>query len=86
MSEGIINGSLEKVSGKNKDQGGQRVTLVYSRTAMKLAARNPVKQHRRSASGENTINPRQPLVVEAHVFHDVKHGGVFNYIVGFGEI
>ena len=86
FSEGIINGSLEKVSGKDKDQGGQWVTLAYSRTAMKLSARNPVKQHRRSASGKNTINPRQPFVVEAHVFHDVKHGGMLDHVESFGEI
>ena len=53
---------------------------------MKLSAMNPVKQHRRSTNGKDTVNPRQPLVIEAHVFHDVKHGGMFDRVEGFSEV
>jgi hypothetical protein len=83
---GGTNETLEDVCNDDEKVGGEGVSLPKPVATSDPVARHPVEEHRSVPSGEDTVHPLAPPIIEATGSQDRNKAAPINGVKGFAKV
>jgi hypothetical protein len=77
---------LKEISSNGKEKRGEGIPLPNTSGTIKVFSSNAIKKNRGSGSGQQLLNPPQPLRGEAFSMKHFQNSGVLNQIKGFFKV
>jgi hypothetical protein len=77
---------LKEVSSNGKEKRGEGIPLPNTSGTFKIFSSSAIKKNRGSGSGQQLLNPLQPLRGEAFSMKHLQNNGVLNQIKGLFKV